>query len=84
MIPIEGVGDVRSVIADVLSISAEDVAAGCDLRTLPGMDSVKILRIITRIEQTHGIELEDDVVFRAVTLDDLEGLVRSRIGAGVA
>jgi acyl carrier protein len=67
--------DIRSIVAEVLRIPEAEVRQGADLRGLPGMDSVKILRIVTRIERRHGIELEEDVVFNVETLADLEDLV---------
>jgi len=70
------VADVRAIVADVLKVSESELPGSADLRALPGIDSVKILRIVTRLEQRHDIELSEDVVFKLVTLQDLEALVR--------
>jgi acyl carrier protein len=76
--------DIRSIVADVLHVPEAEVRGGSELRVLPGMDSVKILRIVTRIERAHGIELEEDVVFKVQTLEDLEELVRRTVGRAAA
>lgn len=71
--------DVRAIVAEVLQIPEPDVLPGADLRTLPGIDSVKILRIVTRIEQKHGIELDEDVVFKLATCEHLADLVQRTV-----
>jgi acyl carrier protein len=43
------------------------------IRELPGIESMKVLRIISKIERQFGVELDDDVVFNVGTFGDLVG-----------
>ncbi|MCC3313875.1 acyl carrier protein [Nocardia africana] len=56
-----------------LPISA--LAPDADLRGTAGVDSVRVLRIIARIERTYDIELEDEDVFAVSTLAELADVV---------
>ena len=67
---------IGAVLAEVLALPEADIAGCRDLSTLPGIDSMKMLRVITRIERRLHIELDDRVVFRLHTLEDLQDLVR--------
>jgi len=49
-------------------------SAGADqtnLRDIPGIESLKILRIILRIEEHYDIELEEQVVFSVETIENI-------------
>lgn len=43
------------------------------IRELPGIESMKVLRIISKIERKFGVELDDEVVFNIGTFGDLMG-----------
>jgi acyl carrier protein len=43
------------------------------IRELPGIESMKVLRIIAKIERQFGVELDDEVVFNVGTYGDLVG-----------
>lgn len=46
-----------------------------DLRAIAGVDSVRVLRMIARIERTYDIELEDKDVFGTSTLAEVTTVV---------
>ncbi|WP_330181237.1 acyl carrier protein [Nocardia sp. NBC_01503] len=46
-----------------------------DLRGMAGVDSVRVLRMIARIERRYDIELEDQDVFGTSTLAEVAGVV---------
>lgn len=48
------------------------------LADLRGADSVKLLRVIARLERLYNVEFDDDEVFGAVTARDLAALVVAR------
>lgn len=54
---------------------------GTDLRTLDGVDSLRLLRLVTHVEEHFGVELDDAEVFDTHTLGALAELVRTRVGA---
>jgi acyl carrier protein len=72
---LRSVEDVRATIVgficDELKLPAEQIADSTNLRELPGAESVKILRVIARIEHAFAIELDDEIVFRVERLDEL-------------
>lgn len=51
---------------DTLSLEPSTV-----IRELPGIESMKVLRIISKIERQFGVELDDEVVFNVGTYGDL-------------
>ncbi len=58
---------IRTELGDpTLSLQPETV-----IRELPGIESMKVLRIITKIERQFQIEMDDEVVFNMGTYGDL-------------
>lgn len=51
------------------------LAPDTDLRAVEGMDSVKVLRMIAKIEQRYDVELEDEDVFGIATIAGAAKLV---------
>ncbi|AYF73821.1 acyl carrier protein [Nocardia yunnanensis] len=49
-------------------LPAAELTPDADLRAMAGVDSVRVLRMIARIERTYDIELEDEDVFGTATL----------------
>ena len=69
---------IRAELGDPsLSLQSETV-----IRELPGIESMKVLRIITKIERQFQIEMDDEVVFNMGTFGDLvSALDRARAEA---
>ena len=65
---------IRHLIAAELSVPPDSVPVDTHLHEL-GLSSIKVLRILARLETLYEIELDDDAVFRAETLRDLACLV---------
>jgi acyl carrier protein len=66
---------VTEIVATALGRSPEDLRPDTDLRTVEGADSIKVLRMIAKIEQTYDIELEDDEVFGLDTIGEVVDVV---------
>lgn len=83
MIEIVNERDIESTLKDiiitVLENPVEHIGADTELTALPGIESIKVLRIVTRIEQRYDIELQDTVVFQIKTFGELCGLVREEV-----
>lgn len=62
---------VRRIIADTLAVTEEAVESSDSLQQLPGVDSIKVLRIITKVEARYGVELDEQLVFNIKTLGEL-------------
>lgn len=64
---------VTEIVTDALGV--DTVARDADLRAVEGADSVKLLRILARIEERYEIELEDADVFGVSTVDGIVAAV---------
>jgi len=72
---------VRAIVAAELGVEAGAVGDDRDLRAVEGADSVKVLRIIARIEQRYDIELDDADVFEVTTVGEIAAVVDRERGA---
>lgn len=70
---------VTDIVAGELAIAPAELDPHADLRAIEGADSVKVLRIIARIEQRHDIELEDSDVFGVTTVDRITAVVAAAV-----
>ncbi len=66
---------VIEIVADVLGCDAADLAPDSDLRTVEGADSIRVLRIIAKIEQRYDVELDDADVFAVSTVEQVATVV---------
>ncbi|AEH10238.1 MULTISPECIES: acyl carrier protein [Protofrankia] len=62
---------VTDIVTGELGLAANSVAPATDLRSIEGADSVKVLRMISRIERHFDIELEDEDVFGISSVHDI-------------
>lgn len=60
----------QSIICAELGAAIE-FAPETVIRELPGIESMKVLRIITKVERQFGVEMDDEVVFNMGTYGDL-------------
>ncbi|MEO8548777.1 MAG: acyl carrier protein [Kofleriaceae bacterium] len=44
-----------------------------------GVDSLKLLRLVAKLEKRFGIELEDDVIFEVETLRGLADVIANKL-----
>ncbi|MFD7500876.1 acyl carrier protein [Streptomyces sp. NPDC001700] len=66
---------VTEVVAEILGRPVDGLSPDADLRGVEGADSIKVVRIIAKIEQTFDIELEDDEIFGVNTIGEVVALV---------
>ncbi|MFI0816130.1 acyl carrier protein [Streptomyces sp. NPDC021098] len=66
---------VTEVVAEILGRPVDGLSPDADLRGVEGADSIKVVRIIAKIEQTFDIELEDDEIFGVNTIREVVALV---------
>ena len=72
------------ILSDEHALDPGVVGASSNVRELPGMESIKVLRAVTKIEKQFEIELDDSVVFQVETVAELAGAVQERLGANGA
>ncbi|WP_280382540.1 acyl carrier protein [Nocardia wallacei] len=56
-----------------------EVRPGDSISELSSIDSVKLMRLITRIEDHYDISLDDDTVFTVTTVGDLVDLITTTV-----
>lgn len=66
---------VTEIVAAELGRSPSELSPGTDLRGVEGADSIKVLRIVAKIEQAYDVELEDDEIFGLKTIDEVVTVV---------
>jgi acyl carrier protein len=66
---------VRSVAAKETGIPIDELGPELDLRKVEGVDSVKVLRVVARIERDYDIELSDEQVFAFASVSDVADAV---------
>ena len=72
----------RQVVAE-LGVRPDEVNADSVLKQLPGADSVRLLRVVARIERRYDVEFDDEDVFTVRTPADLAALIL-RVASGEA
>lgn len=62
-------------LATELKTSPAEIGGADVLKDLPGADSMKLLRVVSKLERRWDVEFEDEAVFSAKTVDELVTLV---------
>lgn len=71
---------VRHLAAE-LHISPSEIGAADLLRELPSVDSMRMLRVVSKLEREFDVEFEDEAIFAARTVDELVTLVEKSLAA---
>ncbi len=69
------VRQITEIVATELSVPAEALTPDTDLRGIEGADSVRLLRVVAKVEQTWDVELDDDDVFGVSSIAALSAVV---------
>lgn len=72
---------VRTIVTEVLAVPRTELADDTDLREVEGADSIRVLRLIARIEREYDVELEDEDVFGVSTITEIADVVRAALEA---
>ena len=70
---------VAGIIADIMSISADEVAPEKTMKDL-NVDSLDMLDIVTSLEDHYGIEIVDDAIDEIVTVADAVNYLDKIVG----
>ncbi|MEU9980225.1 acyl carrier protein [Streptomyces sp. NPDC050856] len=62
---------VVTALAEVLRTEPGDIGLDTPLAALPGMESVKLLRAVVRVEESCGVAVPDEVLYEAATAREL-------------
>ncbi|ONH31455.1 acyl carrier protein [Pseudofrankia asymbiotica] len=80
----EIVATVTGIVAQELGVPAESLAPDADLRSVEGADSVKVLRMIAKVEREYDVELEDEQVFAVNSIDGVATVVLDTLAQDAA
>ncbi|MBL7500516.1 acyl carrier protein [Frankia sp. CNm7] len=75
----ELISEITGIVAEELGLSPDAVSPDADLRAVEGADSVKVLRVVARIERSHDVELEDEEVFGASTIREVAEVLKQAL-----
>jgi acyl carrier protein len=82
-IDIAGRDEIATVTAEYLAtelkVSPADISGSNVMRELPGADSIKLLRVVSRLERRWDVEFDDEAIFAANTVDELTTLVQQHL-----
>ncbi|MEV6060300.1 acyl carrier protein [Nocardia asteroides] len=70
---------VTEIAISETGLPAADLTPDADLRAMAGVDSVRVLRMVARIERTFDIELDDADVFGMSTLAEVAAVVERAV-----
>ena len=71
-------------LAAELKISTAEVGGADVLKELPGADSMKLLRVVSKLERRWNVEFDDKDIFSARTIDELVALVEKHVSGDPA
>jgi len=71
---------VTEYLATELKIAADGIGGTDVLRDLPGADSMKMLRVVSKLERKWDVEFDDEAIFAVKTVDELVALVERSVG----
>lgn len=66
---------VTDIAAAETGLPASDLTPDADLRGMAGVDSVRVLRMIAKIERAYDVELDDEDVFGMSTIGEVAVVV---------
>jgi acyl carrier protein len=78
------VRQITEIVTAELGGPADALAPETDLRGLAGVDSVRLLRVVAKVERTWDIELDDADVFGVSSIADLSTVVGQTLRARAA
>jgi acyl carrier protein len=73
---------VREFLGQELKIMPSDIADDAVLKELPGADSVRLVRVVSRLERHFDREFDDEHVFELHGFDELVTLTLSYLADG--
>jgi len=71
-------------LATELKIPATGISGADVLRELPGADSMKMLRVVSKLERRWDVEFDDEAIFAVKTVDELVLLVEKSVSGDLA
>jgi acyl carrier protein len=71
---------IRNVLVDVLKVNSGELKDEGKLYDDMGVDSTEVVEIITALEKTFSIGLNAGEVTKFSSIDDIEGVIKTKLG----
>lgn len=68
--------EVYRIVSETLGVPVEQLRPELPIRSIPSMDSIKILKIILKVETLFKVEIPDEATFRLETFGQFDRLVQ--------
>lgn len=68
--------EVYRLISETLGVSPELLTPGLPIRSIPNVESIKVLTVILRVEKLFDIQIPDEATFDLETIGQFEELVQ--------
>jgi acyl carrier protein len=75
---------VSEIIGRQLAVPVAELTPEVHFRSLPNVDSMRVLQIILETEKTFDIEISDEVTFRLETIGNYQDLVEELCQQGAS
>jgi acyl carrier protein len=62
---------IKKIVQTTLHLPDSEITSSTNLRDLPGVESIKILRIVASLEKKFDVRLDDEIVFNLSTIAEL-------------
>lgn len=72
--------EVIGIIADHLSLSADDIAIDSDITGDLGADSLDIVELVAKFEDRFSMTATDDAIMQMLTVEDVVNFISEKLG----
>ncbi len=62
---------IKKIVQSTLKLPEGELSSATNLRDLPGVESIKILRVVANLEKKFEVRLDDQIVFHVSTIQEL-------------
>jgi acyl carrier protein len=67
------------LLAAELCCRPDTIATDAEFAALPGLDSIKLLRVVSELERRYDVGLDDDKLYELRAVTDLADLVHTEL-----
>lgn len=72
-------GELLAIIEDDLGVAPDGVTEASNLRETLGMDSVDMITVISRVEQTYRIRMSHEELAQLASVGDILDLISAKV-----
>ncbi|MFQ5931098.1 MAG: acyl carrier protein [Nitrospiraceae bacterium] len=69
--------EVYRIISEMFGVSREQLQPELPIRSIPNVESIKVLNVILKVEKLFDVEIPDEATFRTETIGEFDQLVQN-------